>query len=100
MNSQTTFTKAREILGQCGRLISSSKSGYLGMFPDNEVVFNANICTESGKIWFGDLDITRDKAKLRVLADALGERVYVLREMDARFNNESSPRLDKAVYVT
>ncbi len=105
MHSQTT---AVEILGPCGRLVSQSKSRYLHSNPDNVVVFNANICiTESAlfarqtidKIWFGDLDITKDKKKLDALAEALGERVYVLREHDARGRNEKSPNLKKAVHV-
>ena len=95
MNSRT----AVEILGPCGRMISQSKSSYLDRFPNNDVVFNGNVCIESGKIWFGDLDITKSEEQIKALAEALGEPVYVLREMDARFNNESSPRLDKAVYV-
>lgn len=93
--------KAVEILGPCGRMISNSKIGYLGMFPNNHVVFNGNVCIESGKIWFGDLDITRDEEKIKALAEALGETVYVLNEMDGRFRNElGPPKLEKAVYVS
>lgn len=83
-----------------GRMISGSKSGYVQRNPNNLVVFNANLCTkEQGKIWYGDLDITKDEKALSVLAGLLGETVYVLREMDARFDNESSPKFDRAVAV-
>lgn len=83
-----------------GRMISGSKSGYIQRNPNNLVVFNANLCTkEQGKIWYGDLDITKDEKALSVLAGLLGETVYVLREMDARFDNESSPKFDRAVVV-
>ena len=83
-----------------GRMISGSKSGYNQRFPNNVVVFNANICTqEDGKIWYGDLDITRDSASLSSLAQSLGKEVYVLREMDARFDNEAKPKFERAVAV-
>lgn len=83
-----------------GRMISGSKSGYMQRHPSNIVVFNANICTsESGKIWHGDIDITKDMEKLRQLSIALGQDVYILREMDARFENEKSPKLKQAVAV-
>jgi hypothetical protein len=93
----------------CGRLVSQSKSHYLDSNPDNIVVFNANVCiTKSGlfrrrktdKIWYGDLDVTKDMRKIEALAEAIGERVYVLREMDARFENEDSPKLENAVFTS
>jgi len=74
-----------------GRMISYSKSEYRDHFPDNKCVFNANIVTKSeGKIWYGDLDITVSFEKLQKIAAALGEPLYVLREMDARFGTESA----------
>lgn len=83
-----------------GRMISGSKTGYLLQYPNNLPVFNANLCTEKrGKIWYGDLDITKDKKVLSDLAVSLGEKLYVLREMDARFDNESSPKFERAVAV-
>jgi len=73
-----------------GRMISGSKSGYRERYPNNNVVFNANIVTESrGKIWYGDLDITCDEESLRSIATELKEPLYILREMDARFENEN-----------
>lgn len=72
-----------------GRMISGSKSGYREKYPDHLVVFNANIVTESrGKVWYGDLDLTLDTPKLVEVSKELGEPMYVLREMDARFENE------------
>jgi len=90
MNESVT---AIEILGYCGRMISASKTGISGHIT----VFNANVCTAAGKIWFGDLDVTKDEAKLKELAHALGEKIYVLRERDARFENEGAPLLENAV---
>lgn len=94
------YTQATEILGMPGRLVSASKSGYSTQYPNNVVVFNSNVCTKNGKIWFGDIDVTKDEAKLKELAEALGERIYVIREMDGRFENEAKPKLDNAVYVS
>ncbi len=74
------------------RLISGSKSFYREKYPDHEVYFNANIIIESkGKIWYGDLDLTIDENKLQEVANILKEPLYVLREMDARFENENKP---------
>ena len=84
-------------LGMSGRMISASKSGYLNHFPDNLVIFNANVCTEDGKIWFGDIDITLSYKNLSDLSKELNQILYVLREMDGRFENESSPRINRAV---
>lgn len=84
-----------KILGIKGRMISGSKSGYRRRFPDNFPVFNANICTkESGKIWYGDLDIVTDFDVLVKCAKEVKEDLYILSEMDARFENEKSPLMD------
>lgn len=79
-----------------GRMISGNKK-----CPQGHIcVFNANICTASkGKIWFGDLDLTKDKEALIEMAKEEGENIYVLREYDARFENEETPKIDQAVAV-
>lgn len=70
-------------------MISHSKSGYRDKFPENEVYFNANIFVlGEGKIWYGDLDVTKDMDKLENIAKELGKDLYILREMDGRFGNE------------
>jgi hypothetical protein len=72
-----------------GRMISHSKSGYLDRFPDNEVYFNANIFVlGEGKIWYGDIDVTKEKEQLENVARKIGKDLYILREMDGRFGNE------------
>lgn len=96
MNSKMDI--AEKVLGRCGRMICGSKSEYAHKHPEHLVVFNANVCLSDGKIWYGDLDVTRDEAKLQELAEALGETVFVLREMDARFHNEVDPKLEAAVW--
>lgn len=74
------------------RMISYSKSAYVRRHPDNLVVFNANVLTEkSGKVWFGDLDTTKDYNDLQKIADSLGEELFILRESDFRFKSEETP---------
>ena len=86
-----------------GRMLSGSKSGYMNTNPNNEVYFNANIFTRKGKLWWGDLDITIDRDKLQTIADAMETKLYVLREMDGRFDNEDISEIQimqKAVFTT
>ena len=74
-----------------GRMISGSKSGYYNEHPDNLIVFNANIVIETrGKIWHGDLDVTIDTENLEKVSKTLEEPLYILREYDARFENEDA----------
>lgn len=83
-----------------GRQLSAHKTA-----PEGCVcVWNANILTESeGKVWFGDLNITRDGDRLRSIALQIGEPLYILREMDSRFGTEDLPiefLISKAVWST
>lgn len=84
----------------CGRMLSGTKIAPKGQY----CVWNANIVVKSnGKIWFGDINLTKDSAALNKVADAAGEPLYILREMDARFENEGKPTDDliaKAVWTT
>lgn len=85
-------------LGPPNRLISTSKSGYRERHPGHVVVFNANACAGTGKLWHGDFDLTLDEAQLLDLAARIGEVVYLLYEWDARFQHEHAPLLEEAVY--
>lgn len=89
----------REKLGHSGRMISGSKSGYRRLYPDNFVVFNANLCTKKKKIWYGDLDLTLDKNALLEIAVEMGETLYVMYEMDARFENEKKFDIERAAAI-
>ncbi len=74
-----------------GRMISGSKSSYYDEHSDNLIVFNANIIIETrGKVWHGDLDVTVDYENLEKIAETLEEPLYILREHDARFENEDA----------
>lgn len=87
-----------------GRMISASKGDYIQRNPTHVSVFNANIVTiTDGKIWYGDLDVTKSANILKEIAKEIGEPIFVLREMDARFENEdkvSSELIKKAVWNT
>jgi hypothetical protein len=72
-----------------GRMISYSKSTYRAAHPNNVVCFNGNIFTGEGKAWWGDIDVTVSDAALQEVANETGKTLYVLREMDGRFENEN-----------
>ena len=64
-------------------------------------VKNANIVTEKKeKLWFGDLNLKDDTEKILKVAKELNLKLYVLREMDCRFDTEHNPDLSKAVWNT
>jgi len=71
-----------------GRMVGGSKTGYCKMYPKNKVIFNANVITTSGKVWYGDLDLTVSEEVLKKISAEIGEPLYVLYEMDARFGTE------------
>lgn len=93
--------KVIEILGYHGKMISGSKSGYSSSHPKNLPVFNSNVIAslsgELVKIWYGDIDVTLSIGKLKELSAALETEIYVLREMDARFENENDPKIENFV---
>lgn len=83
-----------------GRMISGSKRA-----PEGQVcVWNANVITKSlGKVWFGDLNLTNDGEKLKLIAEKLGEPLFVLREHDCRFTTENDlieVLISRAVWTT
>lgn len=86
-----------EKIGLTGILLSMSKSGYRKNNPNSVVFFNANLCTEYEKIWWGDLDLTKSKEKLLELAREMKETLFVLAEMDARFEKESRPEINRYI---
>ena len=88
----------------CGRMIYGSKSFARSKFPGDLLVFNANIVIKSaGKVWFGDLNITKESKKLKDVAAEINETLYVLRESDCRFGTEEDPvevLINRAVWDT
>jgi len=86
-----------------GRMIGGSKSFYRSEHKGNIIAFNANIITaSSGKIWYGDLDITLDAPALKSAAKEINEDLYILSEADARFGEENKDidlLMSKALYI-
>jgi len=71
---------ADKLLGMCGRMLYHSKS-----MKQPTTIFNANVFNaRAKKIWFGDMEIERDKEALLKLSRRLGP-LYILYEMDGRF---------------
>lgn len=85
-------------LGPSACLMSMSKTGYRDAHPDHVAVFNANVCLAGGKVWWGDFDLTLDEARLVQLAAEAGKIVFLLYECDGRFEHETAPLLEQAVY--
>lgn len=71
-------------LGRC----FGSKSGYANTHPKRDFIPNANVFNKrNGKVWWGDLDLERDKPALEIIARRLRCRLYVLGEFEGRFEN-------------
>ena len=104
MNLDEIYRVLSDTLGINGRMLSGSKSGYRDRFPDHIAVFNANVVVkldgEFEKIWYGDVDITLDENALKSVALDADCELYVLREMDGRFEFEDVPKIDKYVFMT
>lgn len=84
-------------LGDKGNLVAFSKSNYRSKHPNNIVVFNSNIIIDNKKCWFGDIDVTISKDKLLELSKELNNTIYILYEMDARFEHEEKPNIENFV---
>ena len=86
------------------RMIGGSKSFYRKEYPDDLIVFNANVLMPNyGKVWYGDLNLTQDYIILKSIADSLDTKLYVLRESDGRFGEETksiAALIEKAVWNT
>jgi hypothetical protein len=52
-----------------------------------------------GKVWWGDLDLTLDWERLEKIATALNKSLFVLREMDGRFENEKRNNEEIVAYA-
>ena len=76
--------------GYCGQMAYGSKK-------NKDIFYNANILVGKKKVWFGDFP-SHKKHKLQLLADITGQEVYLLREMDCRFETEKEPFLDNPIY--
>ncbi len=91
----------KQRLGVKGKMLSFSKSTYSYDNPRNLVVFNSNLFIKTNgkyqKIWHGDLDVTKSFKDLLFIHKRLGKNLYVLYEMDGRFDKEKNPNIKNAV---
>ena len=87
-----------------GRMIGGSKTGYNAQYPDDLIIFNANVLIKDiGKVWYGDLNLTEDYKILKKISESLNTTLYILWEMDGRFGEENKPvdeLIGKAVWNT
>ena len=82
-------------LGPMGRMLSGSKSSYSDRHPKNVVFFNGNIYDKDGKkLWYGDVNLTKDKARLEQIAHMLDEPIYVTREQPFRWEEQTTESLE------
>lgn len=83
-------------LGTPGRLLSASKTMYREKFPNNKVYFNACLFDKNLKqIWWGDIDLDMDKESLQMLADFLGEPIYLTMEQPFRWDGLKEEDVDR-----
>jgi hypothetical protein len=69
------------ILGNNGTNLGI-RNTYIQSNPNNLFIFEAEIYTDKGKIWTGDIDVTVSINKLKKLSKYLGKKLFVLREKD------------------
>jgi hypothetical protein len=85
---------AQEVLGPHGRLLCHSKSEYANRNPGDTVFFNGCVFdSRSSAIWYGDINITLDSAKLQTLADKLEQTVFVTREHPWQWRSDEGRKL-------
>lgn len=71
-----------------------SKSAYRQKHSTCVFEPNSNVfCLEAGKLWWGDLDLAVDDDALNRVAARLGCRLYVLEELEGRFENTNRSRV-------
>ena len=99
MNKNKFTEIISEKVGRVDRMISGSKTGYHNSHPKNLVVFNSNIIVNGEKVWYGDIDLTISKTVLQTISVDENVDIYVLWEMDGRFENEEKPRINSPVAI-
>lgn len=67
------------------RMIALNRDTYIKRNPNHKAIFNANIATLEGKIWWGDLDLNIDSKALQQVANELNTTLYILRSSAYRF---------------
>ena len=78
---------AEDIMGYCGILLSYSKSEYIRRNPGN--IYFSNACifdSKKNQIWYGDIDLTKQRKDIEELVKVLKHDIYVTREQPYRFH--------------
>ena len=66
-------------------------------YQNHLLIHRANLCLESfGVIWSGDLDFTMEESFLKKLCKKHNLSIYILKELDGRFNPQNPP-LEKSL---
>lgn len=90
-----------QTIGITNRMITGSKSGYRKAYPKHAAIFNANLVIlkddKPVKVWWGDLDLTLEHPKLLKASEKIGTPLYVLYEMDGRFDNDKIPLIERYI---
>lgn len=87
--------KLEEHLGASGKSFRL-KQRY-SKYQNHLLIHRANLCLENeGVIWSGDLDFTVEETFLKKLCKENNLSIYILKELDARFNIKNPP-LERAL---
>ena len=86
-------------LGYSGKMLSGSKTLYSVYHPFDLTIFNGNIFsnTTNEKLWYGDVNITKDIKKIINCAKELQDDLVILYESDGRFDREPNPNFDNCL---
>jgi len=85
MNTLEINGHIEKIIGETGRMISGSKSGYRSVHTKNLVLFNANIAVKDSNgsftnVWYGDIDLTFDCNLLIEVSEKTKRKLYIVQE--------------------
>jgi hypothetical protein len=95
----STLLIERAGLNRC-RVLPGTAEEYMELHPTDLLIFNASIFTlNEGRIWIGDLNITEDISKLKLVAQELKVDLYILCEHDSRHENMDKARIEKEAHL-
>jgi len=84
---------AQSILGTSGRSISGCPTLYREAHPAHIIMYNIILCTENEKLWFGDIDVTRELILLRKVSNEVKQDIYMMKYFRPRAFYDSRPDL-------
>lgn len=70
-----------------GKIVTGNIDKYMKRNPDSVVIKNANVFIDmGGKIWWGDLDLTRDAKRIQRACNRIGMEILITEESVGRDN--------------